>query len=203
MTSTMSLRDMTLSDVDGLVLEADDLRALHMTEEAFRAFYERTARPLWAYLARTTGEPHTADDLLQESYYRLLRASVPFEDDVHRKNYLFRIATNLLRDRHRRPALEVALPEDEAEQPLAGDAASPHAVAESREMDRAIRSLRPRDRQLLWLAYAQGMSHAEISGALGLRTGSVKQLLYRARTRLAEMMGRAPAGRSPSRENRQ
>jgi RNA polymerase sigma-70 factor (ECF subfamily) len=74
-------------------------------------------------------------------------------------------------------------------------------------MDRAIRSLRPRDRQLLWLAYAQGMSHAEISGALGLRTGSVKQLLYRARTRLAEMMGRPAAGHAsvgaPSRENGQ
>lgn len=203
----MSLRDMTLSDVEGLVLEADDLRALHMTEEAFRAFYERTARPLWAYLARTTGEPHTADDLLQEAYYRLLRASVVFEDDGHRKNYLFRIATNLLRDRHRRPVREVALPEDEGDQPLAGDASSPYAAAESREMDRAIRSLRPRDRQLLWLAYAQGMSHAEISGALGLRTGSVKQLLYRARTRLAEMLRRPGARRAalgaPSRENRQ
>ena len=201
----MSLRDMTLSDVDSLALEADDLRALHMTEEAFRAFYERTARPLWAYLARTTGEPHTADDLLQEAYYRLLRASVAFEDDAHRKNYLFRIATNLLRDRHRRPALEVALPEDEGEQPIAGDASSPHAATARREMDRAIRSLRPRDRQLLWLAYAQGMSHAEISGALGLRTGSVKQLLYRARTRLAAMLGRPAAARpalgEPSKEN--
>lgn len=196
---------MTLSDVDSLVLEADDLRALHMTEEAFRAFYERTARPLWAYLARTTGEPHTADDLLQEAYYRLLRASVPFEDDGHRKNYLFRIATNLLRDRHRRPALEVALPEDEREQPMAGEASSPHSAVSRREMDRAIRSLRPRDRQLLWLAYAQGMSHAEISGALGLRTGSVKQLLYRARTRLAGMLGRPPVARpplgEPSKEN--
>ena len=203
----MSLRDMTLSDVDSLALEADDLRALHMTEEAFRAFYERTARPLWAYLARTTGEPHTADDLLQEAYYRLLRASVAFEDDAHRKNYLFRIATNLLRDRHRRPALEVALPEDERDQPLAGDASSPHAATARREMDRAIRSLRPRDRQLLWLAYAQGMSHAEISGALGLRTGSVKQLLYRARTRLAAMLGRPAATRpalgEPSKENGQ
>ena len=203
----MSLRDMTLSDVDSLALEADDLRALHMTEEAFRAFYERTARPLWAYLARTTGEPHTADDLLQEAYYRLLRASVAFEDDAHRKNYLFRIATNLLRDRHRRPALEVALPEDEGEQPIAGDASSPHAATARREMDRAIRSLRPRDRQLLWLAYAQGMSHAEISGALGLRTGSVKQLLYRARTRLAAMLGRPAAARpalgEPSKENGQ
>jgi RNA polymerase sigma-70 factor (ECF subfamily) len=199
----MSPRDMTLSDVNGLALEADDLRALHMTEEAFRAFYERTARPLWAYLARTTGEPHTADDLLQESYYRLLRCTVAFDDDIHRKNYLFRIATNLLRDRHRRPTREVALPDDDAERPLASEAASPHAQAEGRDVTRALGALKPRDRQLLWLAYAQGMSHAEISGALGVRTGSVKQLLYRARTRLSAIMGqpRDPGFSQPSREH--
>ena len=99
---------MTLSDVDGLALETDEAtQALHMTEEAFRAFYERTARPLWAYLARATGEPQTADDLLQDAYYRLLRSTVVFDDDAHRRNYLFRIATNLVRDRHRRPSREV------------------------------------------------------------------------------------------------
>jgi RNA polymerase sigma-70 factor (ECF subfamily) len=200
----MSPRDMTLSNVDGLALEADDLRALHMTEEAFRAFYERTARPLWAYLARTTGEPHTADDLLQESYYRLLRSTVIFDDETHRKNYLFRIATNLLRDRHRRPGREVALPDDDAEQPLASESTSPEARAEGRDVTRALGALKPRDRQLLWLAYAQGMSHAEISGALGVRTGSVKQLLYRARTRLSAILGRdarTTALGEPSREN--
>jgi RNA polymerase sigma-70 factor (ECF subfamily) len=200
----MSPRDMTLSNVDGLALEAADLRALHMTEEAFRAFYERTARPLWAYLARTTGEPHTADDLLQESYYRLLRCTTAFEDDTHRKNYLFRIATNLLRDRHRRPTLEVALPDDDAEQPLSSEGPSPETSAQGRDFTRALGALKPRDRQLLWLAYAQGMSHAEISGTLGVRTGSVKQLLYRARTRLSTLMGRdrrSPAFGEPSGEN--
>ena len=106
---------MTLSDVNGLALDTDEAaQALHMTEEAFRAFYERTARPLWAYLARATGEPHTADDLLQDAYYRLLRSTVTFDDDAHRRNYLFRIATNLVRDRHRRPSREVALPDDES-----------------------------------------------------------------------------------------
>lgn len=196
---------MTLSDVDGLAFEAGDLRALHMTEEAFRAFYERTARPLWAYLARTTGEPHTADDLLQETYYRLLRSSVAFEDDDHRKNYLFRIATNLLRDRHRRPSLEVALPDDESEQPLAAVGASPLAMVAGRDVDRALQALAPRDRQLLWLAYAQGQSHKEMAGTLGVRPGSVKQLLYRARTRLAAVLGRPAPARpplsEPTREN--
>lgn len=58
---------------------------------------------VWAYLARATNDPAAADDLLQEAYYRLLRATVVFDTDDHRKNYLFRIATNLIRDRFRRP----------------------------------------------------------------------------------------------------
>jgi DNA-directed RNA polymerase specialized sigma24 family protein len=48
--------------------------AFQMDEEAFRAFYSRTAGMLWAYLARATGDASAADDLLQEAYYRILRS---------------------------------------------------------------------------------------------------------------------------------
>ena len=184
----MSLRDMTLSDVDGLALEAAESHALTMTEEAFRAFYDRTARPLWAYLARATGEPQTADDLLQESFYRLLRSGATFEDDAHRRNYLFRIGTNLVRDRHRRPTREVALPDDSADTPLVADDGAPGRFAARRDVTRALDALRPRDRDLLWLAYTVGLSHAEMAQTLGVRTGSVKLLLFRARTRLGTQL---------------
>ena len=194
MRSTMSPRGMTLSEVDGLVLEAADSCALTMTEEAFRAFYERTARPLWAYLARATGEPQTADDLLQEAYYRLLRSTAAFESDDHRRNYLFRIATNLVRDRHRRPLREVALPEDSSETPLAAEDRAPSQFAERRDVGRALDALRPRDRDLLWLAYTLGMSHDEMARTLGVKCGSVKLLLYRARTRLAAQLRRLGIG---------
>jgi RNA polymerase sigma-70 factor (ECF subfamily) len=48
--------------------------------------------------------------------------------------------------------------------------------------------LSPRERELVWLAYGQGSTHREIAGALGLKTGSVKPLLFRARRKLARIL---------------
>ncbi|MCL5671054.1 MAG: hypothetical protein M1423_07145, partial [Acidobacteria bacterium] len=80
---------------------AVEVESLTMDEESFRVLYERTARPLWAYLARVTGDPALADDLLQECYCRFLASANPPQEAAHQKNYLFRIATNLLRDHWR------------------------------------------------------------------------------------------------------
>ena len=55
--------------------------------------------------------------------------------------------------------------------------------------------LKPRERSLLWLAYAQGFSHAEIAASLGLKTASLKALLFRARQRLMGLLGQ-PGRRS-------
>jgi RNA polymerase sigma-70 factor (ECF subfamily) len=48
--------------------------------------------------------------------------------------------------------------------------------------------LKPRERELLWLAYAQGSSHQEIADALRLKASSIKALLFRARHRLAAVL---------------
>jgi RNA polymerase sigma-70 factor (ECF subfamily) len=54
--------------------------------------------------------------------------------------------------------------------------------------------LRPRDRAMLWLAYAQGASHDEIAGMVGVRPSSMKALLSRARRKLAVALGSPMAG---------
>jgi RNA polymerase sigma-70 factor (ECF subfamily) len=188
----MALRHMTISDVDRLGLDRDDTaRSLCMDEDAFRVFYEQTARGVWAYLARATRDPHAADDLLQETYYRFLRTSAVFEGHAHRRNYLFRIATNLTRDRHRRGGREVPMPDD-GETLHPRDEGAAGRLAARHDVTLALDALRPRDRDLLWFAYAQGLTHEEIADALGLRRGSIKLLLFRARRRLAELLGRAP-----------
>lgn len=182
------MRILTFTNVEQLEAAAGELEVpFEMDEDAFRAFYDRTARGVWAYLARITGDRQAADDLLQECYYRFLRARAVHDDETHRRNYLFRIATNLARDRYRRRAAtpETATEIDETH----GADTTAAARAETRaDLHRALGRLKQRERALLWLAYAQGSSHEEIGAALGLKTGSVKPMLFRARHKLAALL---------------
>ena len=70
--------------------------------------------------------------------------------------------------------------------PRQADAAE-HA-ARRVDLSRAMARLKPRERELLWLAYAQGSSHQEIAATLRLKTSSIKALLFRARQRLASVL---------------
>src|SRR5262245_16546978 len=187
----MTIRDMTVSDVERLEAAGVAEASFAMTEDAFRAFYDRTSRSVWGYLARLTGDPSLADDLLQDTYYRFLRAAGTHENEAHRRNSLLKIATNLARDAARRRrvlpfmvgdgAVEVASKED-----VAG------RIQRTTDVGRALAEMKPRERAMLWLAYAEGSSHQEIAGVLGVKTASVKLLLFRARRRLAGILGRVP-----------
>lgn len=181
----MLTRAMALAGGEDARVKAEG-KILAMDEENFRVLYERTARPLWAYLARVSGDPALADDLLQECYCRFLSLANPPQEEAHRKNYLFRIATNLLRDhwraaqRHGQTAIESAdLPSPDHEManvPLRSD------------LGRALAKLKPRERQLLWLAYAEGASHREIAKTSGMKEASIRPLLFRARKKLLALI---------------
>jgi len=73
---------------------------------------------------------------------------------------------------------------------LAGDTRSAERLAQRHDLETAMSGLRPRDRAMLWLAYAHGSTHDEIAGVIGVKTGSVKLMLFRARQRLAERLRR-------------
>jgi RNA polymerase sigma-70 factor (ECF subfamily) len=183
------MSDVTFTEVERLESQAEDAGIVfQMDEDAFRAFYNRTARSVWLYLSRLTGDPQGADDLLQDAFFRFLRADRPYASEAHRRNYLFRIATNLACDSHRRRVEFVPVPEaDDPDAPHTGIDEGDRAVKRA-DLDRAFARLKPKERALLWLAYAQGSSHREIAESLGLKTGSVKALLFRARRRLAALL---------------
>ena len=171
----------------------DDAAELVMDEESFRAFYDRNARGIWAYLTRVTGDRSLAEDLLQEAFYRFLRAGASYESDSHRRNSLYRIATNLAVDARRRSLVRAPanVTGDEIERvPAAAGAASPERRT---DLTRALSRMKPKERAMLWLAYAEGASHREIADTLGLAPASLKPLLFRARRKLAELLGRGNA----------
>jgi RNA polymerase sigma-70 factor (ECF subfamily) len=166
-----------------------------MDEDAFRAFYDRTSRSVWLYLARVTGDRQAADDLLQETYYRFFRLGNVHEDEAHRRNSLFCIATNVARDtwrRRSRTPQRVDFPEY-AEEAAAVDERIAQRCEESLDLARAMERLKPLQREMLWLAYALGASHDEIAEILGLKSQSIRTLLFRARKKLAGFLG-GPAG---------
>src|SRR4029077_10983034 len=148
-------------------LRADELP---MDSDAFAGFYQRSAPALRAYLVRVSGTHALADDLTQESYLRFLCATCPEGGEVNYRRYLFRIATNLLRDHWRRP--KPACIEDVPERLLAARDGLSHIDSRS-VLDPAMARMRPRERQLLCLAHAEGYSHREISEITGLSTAGV------------------------------
>lgn len=183
MTFPLAIRDMILA-----AQSRDRETALPlMGEEEFRLFYERTSRPLWAYLSRITGDRHKVDDFLQEAYYRFYRAAAQHENEAHRRNSLFQIATNLVRDAARRSARHPEVPVD-AQMASTNTQTREDAVAARTDVTRALGRLRPQQREILWLAYAQGSSHQEIAAILGIRAMSVRTLLLRARRKMAEFL---------------
>jgi RNA polymerase sigma-70 factor (ECF subfamily) len=145
-----------------------------VTEKEFVALYSATAGALWRYLYRSSGRRDVADDLLQEAYLRFIsreRTTMRIEDA---RPYLFRIASNLLHDRWRRRDKSPPTPDLVGESVVAGSEARVDAL-------RMLSRLKPRSRELLVLAYVEGMTHREIAKVTNLSALSVRVLLSRAR----------------------
>ncbi|HEX2059512.1 MAG TPA: sigma-70 family RNA polymerase sigma factor, partial [Thermoanaerobaculia bacterium] len=120
------------------------------------------------------------------------RAGAKHQDEAHRRNSLFQIATNLVRDAARRAKRYEEVPiEDESAttiEPVSAAPAPERQAAIRTDLAKAMKKLEPMQREMLWLAYAQGASHEEIAEILGLRAVSIRTLLLRARRRIAGLL---------------
>ena len=156
-----------------------------MDQARFRAFYGETAPALRAYICRSCGSLDLADDILQDTFIRFLRAAPPDLDDKAMRGYLYKTAERVIVDHWRkrtreRGLLERFFPEKtHARHEAAGDTG------------RIFQQLKPRERLLLWLAYVEGFDHHEIAQASGVAEKSVRVLLYRARRTFEDLLTRA------------
>ena len=174
-----ALRVETILEFD-IRARCETVRAKLMTEAEFENFYNAHSRPLWNYARRVANSPEVADDVVQESFLRMLSANIGAEQN--RRAYLYRIATNLVYDNFRRGKRE--LPETANFE----SASAYEPFAPESDIGKVFDKLKPQERALLWLSYVEGHEHREIAAMLGLQPLSIRVLLFRARRRLAALI---------------
>lgn len=152
-------------------------RALADAEHLFALHRQGVFR----YLCRVVGRPEAAQDLTQEVFLRVTRATVPAADAAGHKAWVFSIARNLglnyLRDGRRR-----GQPVELLESPL------PATQDMALSIRDALASLADVDREIFLLREASGLSYDEIAVACELSVEAVRGRLRRARESLRESL---------------
>jgi RNA polymerase sigma-70 factor (ECF subfamily) len=161
-----------------------------LAEREFLDLYRLHGRALWGYLYRLTGNAADADDLLQDSFCRLLATPFATRDDAQLRAYLFRIASNASIDHWRRTGRIDRHAASAPDPPID----TTDGAALRLDMARTFRDLKPQERVLLWLAHVEGTEHREIAQTLGLKAASVPVLLFRARRKLAGLLKKKGLG---------
>lgn len=152
--------------------------------EGFDAFFF-TELPVVLRLARRmTGDRTMAEDVAAEAFARAFARWDKVSRLDYREAWILRVASNLAIDlgRRRRPAL--------ASRPAAPDPAGEVAVRLT--MLSALRALPRTQREAMVLRYLADMSEAEVAEVLGVRQGTVKSHLHRAREALRSRLGADP-----------
>jgi len=147
-----------------------------LVEELFAA--HRTA--LLQYLTRLLHSSEDAEEIVQETYIRLLKLDDLSHLDSEVRRFLFRIATNLARDRFRQRkarAHDAHVPYDLLE--LEGSSEGPEEIVDWDAgmvvLKQALLDLPPRHRQVFLLHVTENMSYRTIAKHLGVSTKTVER----------------------------
>ena len=153
---------------------------------------------LYAAARALSGDPHLAEDLVQDTYAAVL-SRPRFLSGSDELGYLLRALRNRWRDelrtRARRP-LPLSL-DDGGGEPLRATTPAPHEALDGRAVLDAVHELPSPYRETLVAIDVLGLSYAEGGQALGVPTGTVMSRLHRGRAKVAERLRAlelAPAG---------
>lgn len=170
--------------------------ALGGSSDAYRRLVRRFERPLLSLIRRMVHDPELAEDLAQEAFVKAFRHLERYDSQRKFSSWLFKIAHNTTLDYLRRRRLDTVPLEisgDDGdgswEYLPAPESASPDFRAEQKEVagaiGRALQGLKPAYREILLLRFQQGFAYHEIAEVTGLKMGTVKVHLHRARKLLA------------------
>lgn len=157
-------------------------------QTALAAIYEERRGELFAFLVGMTRDTDAAEDVLQDTFLRLVREARAGRMPDQVRPWLYRAAANAAIDRGRRGAvlgrlLPRLLSRDEPSRPEA------EVLRSERDADlHAALARLAADRRAALLLAARGFSGAEVAGLLGRSEGATRTLLCRARLELRDIL---------------
>lgn len=162
---------------------------------AFDAIYEAYRPRLFSFLARLSGDPALAEDLLQETFLRLARSAPALRADTRIGAWLFTVARNLFVSQRRWALLDLGrLAEKHLWQRLRATPASPFALAAAseteRQLEQAIANLPTGYREILLLVAIESMTPTEAAAVVQLEPATVRKRLQRARAMIERELER-------------
>ncbi|MFQ6096540.1 MAG: RNA polymerase sigma factor [Armatimonadota bacterium] len=183
---------------DGVLVD----RAKEGDVRAFEALAERHKDKIHNSIARLCGDPQEAQDLTQEVFVRAFTSIRRFRGASSFQTWLYRIATNMCVDTHRRRKRSeveafsldepVATQQGEVGREIPDPAAQPEEAAQreelQREVMRAINGLSPKLRPVVILFDIQGLTYEEVAQVLQCPVGTIKSRLFNARMQLRQKL---------------
>jgi RNA polymerase sigma-70 factor, ECF subfamily len=153
--------------------------------EAFSELFTRYKQPLFGFFRRRVGDPAHAEELTQETFLAVLRASARYVPRALFRTYLYAIGFRILRAHRRKVAFRAT---------FLGVAAGFREPAVRNTTDaevslrHAIGKLERTDREILMLREFEELSYAEIAQLLRLPVNTVRSRLFRARMALRDLL---------------
>lgn len=152
------------------------------SREAFAELFDRYHGPLFGFFRRRLANQERAEDLTQETFLAVIRATARYEPRSMVRTYLYGIALKLLAEERRRRAKDPPAPEVTPE-PATGDAYD--TVLWVRQ---ALEKLDATDREVLMLREYEQLSYGEIAQLLRVPVNTVRSRLFRARMALRDCL---------------
>ncbi|HOP27693.1 MAG TPA: sigma-70 family RNA polymerase sigma factor [Candidatus Sabulitectum sp.] len=160
-------------------------------QDAFSEIVDRFKRPLYSHLIRMLGNEEDAEEQLQMTFCRVFRYRNNYDPDRPLVTWIFTIASNLAKKEWRRRSRWTMVPLDKVVLKGSGTM-TPHFREGRRELaasiEEAVNSLPEHYREPFLLREKQGLTYEEISDILGIRIGTVKSRINRARASLREAL---------------
>src|SRR5947209_2048754 len=155
------------------------------SKEAFGELFSRYKQPLFGFFRRRLADPAQAEELTQETFLAVLRASSRYEPSALFRTYLYAIGLKILRAHRRKAAFRATFlgAPAESREPILQSATHEEVL-----LRQAVGKLERVEREILLLREFEQLSYAEIAQVLRMPVNTVRSRLFRARMALRDLL---------------